>query len=208
MRSATRTRRNGHRIGPKDAGRLMTLEAFERSRAVSGYIYELIDGVLNVSPAPKPRHEVWKVALFHWLTTYSQKSPKAIGFVATDCDIVIPGRPGVTRPRPDVAAYRDFPLDDVMDGTVDWEDLCPILVVEIISRRRPRKDTNRNRQLYWMAGGIAEYWIVDPRKDARRPTMTALRRESGRPEWDEVSVAPGARYEVAALPGVAIEVVQ
>ena len=38
----------------------MTLEAFERFGEKPGYVYELIDGVLNVSPTPKIPHDIWK----------------------------------------------------------------------------------------------------------------------------------------------------
>ena len=98
-----------------------------------------------------------------------------------------------------------YPREQVLKRVVTWDDLCPILVVEIISPRRPNKDTNRNRQLYWMAGGIAEYWIIDPRKDAFRPAMTALRRESGQPDWHEFEIAPGERYTTGLLPVVSFQ---
>lgn len=198
----SRAARKRRRIGPKDAGRLMTHEEYEKSIEDPGYVYEIIDGVLNVSPSPKPDHEVWKGTIFDLLRDYAASHPGHIDFVATDAEVVIPGRPGPTRPRPDLAAYKDFPRQAVLKRQVMWDDLCPVLVVEIISPRRAEKDSNRNRQLYWMAGGIAEYWILDPRKDAFRPTLTALRRESGQPDWREVEVAPGERYTTDLLPGL------
>lgn len=202
--NATRSRatRKRRRIGPKDAGRLMTHEEYEKSIEDPGYVYEIIDGVLNVSPSPKPDHETWSEYVAEELWAYSRAHPDRINFVARNAEVVIPGRPGPTRPRPDLAAYKDYPREQVLKRLVTWDDLCPILVVEIISPRRPKKDTNRNRQLYWMAGGIAEYWILDPRKDAFRPTLTALRRESGQPDWLEVEVAPGERYTTDLLPGL------
>ena len=142
------------------------------------------------------------MTIFNLLRNYAASHSGHIDFVATDAEVVIPGRPGPTRPRPDLAAYKDFPRQAVLKRQVMWDDLCPVLVVEIISPRRAEKDTNRNRQLYWMAGGIAEYWIIDPRKDAFRPIMTALRRESGQPDWHEFEIAPGERYTTELLPGL------
>ena len=191
-----RTRNARPTIGPDDHGRLVTLQEFERAREEPGYIYELIDGVLTVSPTPKPWHEWWVKIVQQALEDYARRNPREINFVATTCEVVIPARPGPTRPQPDVAAYRDFP-DPPPD---DWDDVCPLIVVEVISERREQKDVTRNRHLYWMAGGIAEYWIIDPRQDVRRPTLMALVRRSGTPRWQERVIPFGKSHRSPTLP--------
>ena len=45
-----------------------------------------------------------------------------------------PGAKGVTNPQPDLAAYRDFPLHLPFDQ-VRWQDVSPVLVVEVLSLR-------------------------------------------------------------------------
>lgn len=187
-------------IGPDDSGRLMTLEEFGRAREIDGYTYELIDGVLIVSPAPKPNHATWVREVQQQLEVYSERHPNQINFVVTQSEVVIPGRPGATRPQPDVAAFRDFPSPP----PGDWGDVCPIIVVEVISQRRDKKDTVRNRHLYWMAGGIMEYWIVDPREDSERPALITCVRPQGSAEWAE-SVTPfGKTFKSPTLRGLSV----
>jgi len=174
----------------------MTLEEFERAREEPGYVFELIDGVLIVSPSPKPSHDWWVNFVGDELKAYAARFPRQINYVTERCEVVIPARPGPTRPQPDVAAYRDFP-DPPPD---DWDDACPLIVVEVISERREQKDVTRNRHLYWMAGGIAEYWIIDPRQDVRRPTLMALVRRSGTPRWQERLIPFGKSHRGPTLP--------
>lgn len=71
-------------------------------------------------------------------------------------------------------------------------------------RRRARKDTTRNRQLYWFAGGIAEYWIIDTRPDPAQPTLIALARAAGRPEWEERRIGFGETCRAASFEGLSI----
>lgn len=191
--------RNGARptIGPRDAGRLMSLEQFERCRETPGFIYELIDGVMNVSPNPVPLHEYWVSCLARQLNDFSNRNPKQVNFVATGSETIIPFRPGPTRPQPDVAAYRDFPYPP----PARWDFVCPLIVAEVISPRREAKDATRNAQLYWLAESIAEYWIIDPQADWMRPTLIALSRRPRARFWREQRLPFGRSYRSPTLPG-------
>jgi len=187
-------------FGPMDSGRLVTLEDYERAEYESGYVYEIIDGVLIVSPNPIPTHDFWVTVIRNALEAFRRDHPLYVNHVSERSDVVIPGRPGATRPQPDIAVFRDFPRR----ADLRWEDVCPIVVVEVISGRRDYKDTVRNRNLYWMAGGIVEYWIVDPREEAFEPTMTCLFRKAGATEWEESEVPFGKSYKCRALPKFSI----
>jgi len=187
-------------FGPMDSGRLVTLEDYERAEYESGYVYEIIDGVLIVSPNPIPTHDFWVVTIFDAFKSYIHKYPNNANWVSPAAEVDVGGRPGATRPQPDVAVYRDFPHR----ADLRWEDVCPIVVVEVISGRRDYKDTVRNRNLYWMAGGIVEYWIVDPREEAFKPAMTCLYRKAGATEWEETDVPFGKSYKCRALPKFSI----
>lgn len=182
-------------IGPMDSGRLITLEDFQRARGEDGYIYEIIDGVLIVSPNPAPGHGYWVSYIRRALESFVDKHPMTANWVSDDCEVQIQFRPGATRPQPDITVYRDFPRPYPRH----WDDVCPILVVEVISDRRGYKDCVRNRQLYWTAGGIVEYWIVDPREDAMKPSVTQLIKKPGAKEWDETVIPFGKALKSFAL---------
>ena len=199
---ATTTKRR--RIGPRDHGRVMTLEEYEQCYERDGCVAELIDGVLTVSPAPLKPHDIWKGFVADRLKAYAAGRSDIVNHISGDCEVIIPGRLGVTRPRPDIAAYKGFPTLEEAIAHPDWDDICPVLVVEIISRRRRSKDTRRNRHLYWLALGIAEYWIVDPRKDARQPLLVALRRKKDEADWVEQKIPFGKAYKTPTLPGFAL----
>ena len=57
------------------------------------------------------------------------------------------------------------------EGYMELEG-APDMVLEIVSKYSERKDTKILRELYWKAG-IAEYWLVDVRKDV--PQFDILR---------------------------------
>ena len=187
-------------FGPMDSGRLITLEDYERAEYENGYVYEIIDGVLIESPNPVPTHDFWVMTILDCLMSYVNEYPKIANWVSPASEVDVGGRPGTTRPQPDVAVYRDFPNP----VGLRWNDVCPIVVAKVISGRRDYKDTVRNRHLYWMAGGIVEYWIVDPREKPLEPVMTCLYRKPGTTEWEEMVVPFGKSYKCRALPKLSI----
>jgi len=178
----------------------MTLEEFESAQETEGSVYELIDGVLIVSPVPKPAHDFWVQLLADHLKRHRRAHHSQFNHVTTESEVVVPIRPGPTRPQPDVAAFRSFPSPP----PAEWDDVCPVLVVEVISARRERKDTIRNRQLYWTVGGILEYWILDSQEDSLRPTLIVLSREPGATDWLERRFPFGRTYRSKSFPGLAV----
>jgi Uma2 family endonuclease len=182
----------------------MTLREYLRCEDAPGYKVDIIDGVVRVSPSPNIDHQMWQRDLFKFLDRFAEQNRSEFNLVTTDNDVVVPFRPGPTRPRPDVCAYRAVPPRETWGPNPDWAQFCPILVAEIISKRRAAKDTERNRELYWSAGGIAEYWIVDPRANALEPELIALVREAGVPNWRESRVAFGDSWKSPNLVGLAV----
>ena len=111
----------------------------------------------------------------------------------------MPGRPDVTNPEPDVAAYRKFPLHRPT-GEVRWQDVSPILVAEVLSVDDPDKDLVRNVDLYLQVPSIREYWVLDTtREDPDHPYLTVRRRWRGK--WRVSEFAPGQTYTTSLLPG-------
>ena len=151
------------KLGPTDHGRPMTLEEFMAARSVEGYHYELIDGKLYVSPLPnlpENRVEDW---VFDQLKLYVRDQSDVINFVTNKARVFVPRRRRLTNPEPDVAAYRNFPLH-LPFRSVRWQDVSPILVVEVLSLDDPDKDLVRNVELYLQVPSIKEYWLFDTRR--------------------------------------------
>jgi Uma2 family endonuclease len=193
------------KIGPGDHGRPMTLEEFTADDYEEGYQYELIDGRLYVSPRPNLPQGFIETWIFRALQRYSDAHPDIINHVHPNARVFVPGRPGVTNPEPDVAAYHNFPLH-LPIRELRWQDVSPVLVVEVLSLDDPDKDLVRNVELYLEVPSILEYWIVDTRHDPEQPTMQVYRRRGRR--WQRViEVTAGATYTTRLLPGFELTLV-
>src|SRR5579885_1090925 len=186
------------KLGPADHGRPMTLEEFCAGDYQEGYQYELIDGKLYVSPLPNLPQGLAERWIYLKLQRYSDEHPESLNFVYGKCRVFVPGRPGVTNPEPDVTAYRDFPLDQEFQS-IRWEDVNPVLVVEVLSLDDPDKDLVRNVELYGLVPSIKEYWILDTREDVEHPGLLVYRRGRGR-KWRLLTVEPDERYSTSLLP--------
>ena len=189
------------RLGPADHGRPMTLEEFLAAGSVEGYHYELIDGELYVSPLPnlpENRVEDW---VFDKLKQHARDRSSDINFVTNKARVFVPGRRRTTCPEPDVAAYRNFPLDQPMDS-VRWQDVSPLLVVEVLSHDDPDKDLIRNVKLYLQVPSIKEYWLFDTRDGSERLRLEVRRRYRG--QWSLREFGPGDTYTTKMLPGFAL----
>jgi Uma2 family endonuclease len=193
-------------LTPKDHGRPLTLEEFEHAASKEGYRYELINGRLEVAPLPDYPHDDLCQLIERLLDRYAQRHPKILRHVKGPVRVFVPGRRATTAPEPDVAAYRNFPTGRPR-SRIRWQDISPILVVEVLSEDNADKDLVRNRQLYLEVPTIREYWIVDPRQDADRPELTVYRRRGER--WQRpVHVPPGSTYTTRLLPGLTLNLAE
>ncbi len=186
------------KLGPSDHGRALTWEEFEKGDYEEGYQYEIIDGKLYVSPkpnCPQNRLEVW---LYEALVFYKREHPEVINYATFGARVLIADDPDTTIPEPDVAAYRNFSIDTPLED-VAWDEVSPILVAEVLSADDPNKDLVRNVELYFQVPSIKEYWILDNRADASRPTLTQRRRHGKR--WVVREYAFGDTFTTKLLPG-------
>jgi Uma2 family endonuclease len=185
---------------PRDHGRTLKLAEFEAASAQKGHRYELIDGKLEVWPFPELGHEFLRGWLAERLHGYSRERPEIVNKVFGPARVFVPNRPSVL--IPDIAAYRDFPLDIPVEQ-LRWQDVSPVLVVEILSEDTAAKDLERNYELYPQVPSVREYWVVDPRASASRPTLTVHRRRGAR--WQRpIEVAAGGEYTTRLLPGFSL----
>jgi Uma2 family endonuclease len=186
------------KMGPANHGQPISLDEFMAGDYEEGYQYELIDGELYVVPQPDAPQGVSEYWIARKLDHYAEKHPTIINFVYTKCRVFVPGRRKTTCPEPDVTAYHDFPLDLPL-AQIRWQDVSPILVVEVLCADDPEKDLVRNVALYLQVPSIKEYWILDTLADPDHPTMRVHRRHGKK--WRIIDVAAGATYTTRLLPG-------
>jgi Uma2 family endonuclease len=189
------------KLGPRDHGREITDDESVSASYLPGYKYEIIDGRVYVSPAPNQPHD-WLEDYCYWqLKLYALQRPNVINEVRNKARVFVPGVTRTTSPEPDIAAYADYPLE--LGPDVRWQDVSPVIVVEVMTREAdPRKDLVRNVDLYLRVPSIQEYWLIDIRKDPRRPRMTAHFRVAS--QWRKKPVAFGKTYTTRLLPGFAL----
>ncbi|MFT4187809.1 MAG: Uma2 family endonuclease [Aeromicrobium sp.] len=114
-----------------------------------GRRYELIDGALVVSPAPRPVHQEVVVRLWQLLDA---AAPDHLAVHVAPLDVVLDDD---TVAQPDVLvapreAFSEVNLPE-----------APLLAVEVLSPGTAILDLNVKKARYERAG-IASYWIVDP----------------------------------------------
>ncbi len=153
-----------------------------------GLQYELADGVLLVSPAPRPRHQV-VVGEMHLLL--SAACPSELQVFLAPLDYQPTNRRSF---QPDLLVVR---RTDVGELNI----VAPLLLaVEVLSPSTRSKDLLLKRGMYEQSG-VASYWIVDPDE----PSVTALELldgcyvEVGRVVGDEV-LALDLPYPVRLCP--------
>jgi Uma2 family endonuclease len=188
------------KLGPRDHGREITDEESVAVSYQEGYKYEIIDGRLYVSPIADRPHDWVEKFIFRKLLAYSDGHPETLNEVTDKAQVFLPGVPRTTSPEPDVAAYRAYPRE--LEPHVNWRDVSPLLVVEVMGDDSEPRDLIGNVDLYWRVPSVREYWVVDFREDAARPRMTARRRLAS--QWQKKSIAFGKTYTTKLLRGFAL----
>lgn len=143
-----------------------------------GHRYELIDGVLIVTPAPSPRHQQGVLELAVLLR---QHCPDDLQVFIAPLDVVLADDSAV---QPDVLVARRADL------TERNLPRAPLLAVEVLSPSTRGIDHLLKRERYERAG-VPSYWIVDPAE----PSILAWDLQDGR----YVEVARAVGDELAEL---------
>lgn len=116
------------------------------------YRTELINGVIDVTGSPNSRHQKLVFRLARILA--EQLEDTGLGDIYGDLDTVLDGRSSL---RPDVIFVSKARSHIVADRIYG----APDLVIEILSDSTRTKDLGE-KLLKYAAGGIPNYWIVDP----------------------------------------------
>ena len=128
-------------------GRALTVEDLE-AMPDDGNRYELIDGVLVVSPSPGIPHQWVHGELFVRL---SNACPSDLKVLSAPLDVLAPD----TAVQPDILVARRADL------TGKYLEVPPLLAVEILSPSNRVYDLNVKFARYERAG-VPSYWVVDP----------------------------------------------
>lgn len=127
----------------------VTLAEFEAMEKQEGLTYELIDGVVMMSPRPAIKHQRINGKLYAgFLSLLSDKNCEPI----LESDLIIEKQNFV----PDLMVVCDENLDEMIHY-----DKPPLIVVEIISPSSGSRDYFVKRRAYKELG-VQEYWIVSP----------------------------------------------
>ncbi len=155
-----------------------------------GRRYELIGGMIVVSPSPSRVHQalVWRLALL--LQTFVQAG-KLGEVILAPFDVRFLGA-GV---QPDILYVSNARLDILRENHAVG---APDLVVEVLSSSTRERDEGDKLALY-AAGGVREYWMADP--VGRTFRALALEADRFRPIAPVGSVVPSA-----VLPGLEVNV--
>ncbi|HKT08541.1 MAG TPA: Uma2 family endonuclease [Gemmatimonadaceae bacterium] len=128
-----------------------TIDQVDALPEYPGVRYELLDGLLLVSPAPASVHAVITSRIISMLTS---GIPEEAAYVASPGELRLEP---FTSLVPDVLVYPSkFALG------APWKDITGwLLAVEIVSPSSAVYDRDYKRRAY-LSLGVQEYWVVDP----------------------------------------------
>lgn len=150
--------------------------------------YELLDGELLVTPAPRAPHQTAVAELWQLLDAYAFDGGIGLATISP-ADLTL--RPG-TIVQPDVFVIPKGSAR-VVGRQPEWSDITSLLLaVEILSPSSARTDRAVKRDFY-LANHVDEYWIVD--LDARlverwRPTQETPELVRGTLVWSPRAAEP------------------
>ncbi|MGE3512757.1 MAG: Uma2 family endonuclease [Vicinamibacterales bacterium] len=171
----------GARLGAEEFGSLPD----------DGFRYQLINGVVVMSPSPELPHQFISLEIAGQIRDYLKKH--AIGRITADTDVVFDG---LTVYRPVIAFF--------LNGRLGRHDrvpkVAPDFVIEIVSPSSGRLD-RRTKRADYERFGVREYWIVD----AETISVEVLR-----PKDDRFEAIPTGKDRIpsAVLPGFELDLVE
>jgi Uma2 family endonuclease len=173
-------------LGPELAGTLMTPQEFDAvEEADENYVYELINGVLIVSPPPLEGERDPNEELGHLLRLYQEQHPQGSALDVTLNEQLI--RMRSSRRRADRVIWAG--LRRVPDPRRDQ----PTIAVEFVSKgKRNRQRDYLEKKKEFLTAGIAEYWVID----RFRRILTVYRKGKA-----ELVITENKTYSTPLLPG-------
>jgi Uma2 family endonuclease len=187
--AATKTRHL--RLGPRSAGLLLNPAEFDRASYLEGWRYELINGVLVVSPTPSRQERGPNQTLGRWLENYQEGHPQGSALDATLPEEEI--ETTQNRRRLDRAIWAGL-------GRDPKEGEAPTIAVEFVSKGKINQERDYiAKRAEFREIGVSEYWVID----RFRRCLTAYRFTSDTDE--KLFIPEGQTYETPLLPGFVLE---
>ena len=186
------------KFGPTDHGRPVSADELEDAEYAEGHLFEIIDGRFYVSPKPSLPEGFLDDWLYDKLRDFVRACPDVANKVTDGARVFVPDRPELTVPEPDLALYQNFPFDTPIRD-LNWEEISPLIVAEVLVEGDPDKDLVRNVDLYLQVPSIAEYWILDGRDNPDEPLLITRRRRGSR--WMLGEFGFGETFTTRTLPG-------
>jgi Uma2 family endonuclease len=159
-----------------------------------GWIYEVIEGELHMSPPPIPIHQENSGNLFAAFHAYAKKHDAGKVY---DAPIEVVLADWATPVQPDIVFITKERLHIVKHSRIEG---APDIVVEVLSPSNWLTDRREKFEIYAKAG-VREYWIVNPM--ARTIELFVLR-HGAYELLDKHGVGDTVRSEV--LPGFEVKV--
>lgn len=171
-------------LGPEAAGVVLSAAEFDAAEFERGPRYELIRGVLVVSPAASAEERGPNEMLGHWLRSYQEHHPQGAALDETlpEHDIHV----GDDRRRADRAIWAGL-------GRLPRLDETPTIAVEFVSagKRNLTRDYEEKRREYESVG-VREYWVFN----RFERTLTVFQ-----PGGGKLVIREPGRYTTNLLPG-------
>ncbi|TWT40911.1 hypothetical protein RAS1_35980 [Phycisphaerae bacterium RAS1] len=154
--------------------------------------YELIDGVILMSPSPLPLHQRVAFEIAYQLEAFLRQRP--IGMVVPEVDVKLSDKLVY---RPELVFVRQDNLKRIAPRIT----FTPDVVVEVISPASRGRDTRTKFDDYQRVG-VAEYWLIDPQNEA-----TTFYRLEGDRYVDASPPAGQEAFESRAVEGFSLDLV-
>ena len=187
------------RIGPADVGRRMSLEEFHEAEWREGYLYELARGVLEVTNVPGDSHGQIVDNLHEGFSAYRRQHPRLMLRIGHGSDFryLIPELESDRHPELAIV-FRETPRDARGRQRA-------LLAVEVVSPgpRARKRDYEEKREEY-LAIGLAEYWIIDPK--LRQVILLTRQAAAAGASWAEAVFPADGTIRSGLLPGFAFRV--
>ncbi len=185
--STVLTRARRLRLGPLSAGMLLTAAEFDRARFEDGWRYELINGVLVVSPFPARNERDPNEELGHWLRSYQEDHPQGSSLELTLHEETL--ECGENRRRADRVIWAGL-------GRLPKEGDAPTVIIEFVSAGKVAQERDYvTKRAEYRAIGAREYWVID----RFRRTLTVY--PFGQDKDEERLIPENQNYTTPLLPG-------